>query len=96
MELVEVEQIVREFEHDREIMLELVDHVGAALVWLLDYTKKQKIPLDDAMGFHIQRIRSLLSEISNPPSSKILHGTTQFDDKRPPDKLPVYPWRGAI
>jgi hypothetical protein len=62
----EVEQLILEIKKNRECTAELIDHIGAALIWLLNYTEQHDIPLDEAMGFHIKRIQSLLHELAYP------------------------------
>ncbi len=52
--------------------MELVDHVNSVLFWPLDYVKKNDLPIDEAMIFHIRRLNVLLKEISNPPSVELL------------------------
>ena len=44
----------------------------SALFWILDYVKKNHLPLDEAMTFHVRRLKVLLDEISLPPSTTIL------------------------
>lgn len=53
-------------------VVELVDHVNSVPFWLLDYLKKNDLPIDQAMIFHIRRLNVLLKEINNPPSVGLL------------------------
>lgn len=67
---------------------ELLEHIDIALAWVINYADKHGLELDDAAQFHIHRIETLLQEINEPFTKRIV--TPLEPDKRPPDKLPVY------
>jgi len=66
-------------------VIELVDHLNSAFFWILDYLKKNHIPVDKSMVFHIRRLKVLLDELNNPPSLQILSKIHPSDDSYHPD-----------
>lgn len=71
---------------------ELLDEVAALLVWVLQFSEDNGLSANQALGHYIKRIRVLLSEIGHPPSEAFTKRIiTSRHDKRPPEKLPVYP-----
>ena len=67
-----MEQALLEFREMTSQYAELLDHMGVLLVWLLDYAERNKIPLDQALGFHIARTHLLVKELSAKNNQKLL------------------------
>jgi hypothetical protein len=70
VELLEDE--LRRFDHIVEVMEQLLDHVAAVSSWVFDYTERNEIPIDDKLSFHLKRIDMLLSEVTNPPDTRLM------------------------
>jgi hypothetical protein len=81
-----------ELQHINERLGELLDEVASLLIWTLEFAKANHLQRDEALGHHIKRIRSILAEIGNLPELESLMSSTE---RKPPDKLPVYPIGGV-
>jgi hypothetical protein len=71
------ESTVAEFHRTAELMDEILEHASAILFWILEKANEGSISLDDALGFHIKRMRSLLAELHNPPPLAIAPSKTR-------------------
>jgi hypothetical protein len=45
---------------------EILDHMHAVVFWVIEYAEKYKIPLDDGLAFHLNRVKATLDEMGNP------------------------------
>ena len=59
---------------------EILEHVTAILRWLFEYTAKHRIPLDDNIGHHIKRIKSILIEMNKSDQSLLSKVHTLSDE----------------
>jgi hypothetical protein len=64
------EEIAVELNHINEKLGELLDEVASLLIWTIQFSKKHHLEKDEALGHHIQRIRTVMAEIAHPPSLK--------------------------
>jgi hypothetical protein len=67
---------------------ELLDHIAAATLSMVQYAGKYDLPLDDGLGFHLGRMESILHEMGHPLS----HNPIESHIRRP---VPVEPIRPA-
>lgn len=58
---------------------ELLSHFEAVLFWVIQYSKKNSIPLDGGLDFHLSRIQVLLDEMANPPSPRLAKAVISDD-----------------
>lgn len=80
----------------------LAESFSAILVWLLKYCRDKKIPLreEELPRRMLSRIMATLSEIKDIEQLSYIvpvieQAEIQSDDRRPPDKLRVYPPGGV-
>lgn len=72
--------------HVNERLGELLDEVAALLIWTLEHARSNGIPLNNSLGFHITRIRSILGEIGDFDIIPAIKSRPVTAIKRPEDE----------
>jgi hypothetical protein len=69
---------------------ELLEHVNVVLLWILDYTARHHIPVDDGLNHHIKRMQSILAELDPSAMLKAIGASSdeRLQDDSSDDKVP--------